>query len=1447
MTNLRLLMPRSVDDQQLYAGCVRSDWVLGDERLAKEVVVRAAARIPRASASQIDRQRKRDIADERLSTQGRGVYRVLLRQEHLFEFLLLYEMECEEIRQERHGYRLTDEDLTKRLVKYPIKIAMNHNGFHAGAGMCFGLCAYTAKELLRLYNAIAPDAVTKGDRECSRAKRLLADGLLRRFGHVAETQAAGSGNGDRWQLKREIPSAQHLQLMKDGLMLFAPSGLVPVVPSGYTPRVALSFSNDEDEAEMQRIQIFFHLACYDTLAHGLHINLFDTRARKLVLRKDPTYPVRREFGGSDFEVSELRDLINEETHRWHRIAPNSLRIRVDGIDRAAIDSARQTVPMLLEEGASVVEIVGQADTTATTLATYVLTYDGEKRERWDVTLPWSDSECITCTFNYGTDDCVGALFERHNKTCIAYGARPPEELVLSQSASDSPSGVSECVGSLDRRVAAFPASGKGQSDAPKARGRWLSAGIAAACLLGAGINVYLAHRQSHEARHAVAGQGNPRPTPGPRRDHQGWNMVGSLGGTAGMVLSIKSDAGVGISGPAYQLVSARINANRSTFMVYQDQDSGENHGFPSGFFGNIATVHLDTGCVDDTTQPDGCAPPGSNLLDRVHGTVLRVSFDPQAPGTFAGLNIEEPENWGVLRTGLGHDLQGALNVVFDVRSPDGASVQFGVDGCVSPYMSIPMTWTTVTIPLSSLGSCTSDFSNFSAVHIMFAVATNDINAPSGGTVLLDNIRFDPVPNSHQNALSFPLGNQTFGVVPTQNVPVAPDQVLRNLTTIYESALALLASIASGTSQDLANAHLIADAFDYALHHDNHGDPLPGGSDGSVGLHNGYEFGDLALFNSQQPPKQGEAGDIRLAGFTATSLCPTSRFCLVLDGATGGNNAFAILALAAAYRQFQDVRYLNDARTIGNWIISNLTDGTRTSYGGYYLGYRDMGVPPPKPLETGKSTENNADIFAAFQTLAALENQLGNTAQAAIWTSAANFAGDFVLQMFDGTNGRFNAGTTPPGTTGPGICLTGSQKGNDVINTCDFLDSNTFTTLALAGVPRYQNEIDWRRPIQYVLSNFAQTITVGGQTFNGFDIVPTPVSGANGVAWEFTSQACATMLFVDQLYGESNFNANAQSCLQQVRQAQQSAPFGDGLGLVAATLQDGDTLPPIDQCLNTPFQCVAERVGLAATIWAIFADLGGNPFAASSPGPAAPVINGNGIVNNASFAPATNPLSAGIIAAIFGSNMTDGTSCLQPTCFPTFTNGKLNTTLNGAQVTVNGTPAPILYASPGQVGIEIPTELTGAAASVVVTVGSQSSAAQMIALAPVAPGIFFTPSGGSSLGAITHKDGSAVTAQHPAQPGELVILYATGLGAVQTAVPTGELPPPGGDKTTLAVTVSVDGVPVTPDFAGLSGCCVGENQVNVRIPATTRSGDDIPVVLIVSGQQSNTVITSVRAK
>src|ERR1041385_1102030 len=123
-----------------------------------------------------------------------------------------------------------------------------------------------------------------------------------------------------------------------------------------------------------------------------------------------------------------------------------------------------------------------------------------------------------------------------------------------------------------------------------------------------------------------------------------------------------------ISDAAYPVLLDRTQTNRHAFYVYQDGDSGFNHGFPSGLFGTLSKIHIDTACIDDPASTNGCST-NLNNLDSQHGNVFRISFDSFSAGEYAGVNIEEPENWGVLRTGDGYDLRGCTQLVVNVRVP----------------------------------------------------------------------------------------------------------------------------------------------------------------------------------------------------------------------------------------------------------------------------------------------------------------------------------------------------------------------------------------------------------------------------------------------------------------------------------------------------------------------------------------------------------------------------------------------------------------------------------------------------------------------------------------------------------------------------------------------------------------------------------------------------------
>jgi uncharacterized protein (TIGR03437 family) len=257
-------------------------------------------------------------------------------------------------------------------------------------------------------------------------------------------------------------------------------------------------------------------------------------------------------------------------------------------------------------------------------------------------------------------------------------------------------------------------------------------------------------------------------------------------------------------------------------------------------------------------------------------------------------------------------------------------------------------------------------------------------------------------------------------------------------------------------------------------------------------------------------------------------------------------------------------------------------------------------------------------------------------------------------------------------------------------------------------------------------------------------------------------------------------------------------------------------------------------------------------AGSQPGGAPPSVNSNGTVNNASFSAGTTPLAPGTIAAIFGTNLNDGSS----NAFSSFgSDGKLLTTLGGASVTFNGIPAPLFSSFPAQLNVEVPEELAGAtSATVQVTVGGQTSAPQSVPLGPGSPGIFTIPSGGTGQGAIqiantvifAAPSGSIQGAQaQPANSGDFLTIYCTGLGAVTNPPATGAPAPSYPPSTTTATPqVTIGGVQANVTFYGLAPGFVGLYQVNAQVPAGLPAGDAVPLVLTIGGQSSNTVTVAI---
>jgi uncharacterized protein (TIGR03437 family) len=217
----------------------------------------------------------------------------------------------------------------------------------------------------------------------------------------------------------------------------------------------------------------------------------------------------------------------------------------------------------------------------------------------------------------------------------------------------------------------------------------------------------------------------------------------------------------------------------------------------------------------------------------------------------------------------------------------------------------------------------------------------------------------------------------------------------------------------------------------------------------------------------------------------------------------------------------------------------------------------------------------------------------------------------------------------------------------------------------------------------------------------------------------------------------------------------------------------------------------------------------------------PTITVGGLVNGASYAQSVAP---GSLMSIFGTNLSPVTASASSVPLPT--------SLAGINVTLNGVPAPLYFVSPTQLNVQVPFEIVPVLANVTVTVNGQSDS-QPAQIASVAPGIF--------------TDGRRIVPYTSGSPGDVLILYITGQGAVSPSVPTGAGPAAGSSIDQLPrpvqpVSVTIGGVNAPVLFAGIPPGLVGVTQVNFQVPQVPPG--DQPVVVTVGGQASHSAIFTV---
>jgi uncharacterized protein (TIGR03437 family) len=122
---------------------------------------------------------------------------------------------------------------------------------------------------------------------------------------------------------------------------------------------------------------------------------------------------------------------------------------------------------------------------------------------------------------------------------------------------------------------------------------------------------------------------------------------------------------------------------------------------------------------------------------------------------------------------------------------------------------------------------------------------------------------------------------------------------------------------------------------------------------------------------------------------------------------------------------------------------------------------------------------------------------------------------------------------------------------------------------------------------------------------------------------------------------------------------------------------------------------------------------------------------------------------------------------------------------------------------------------------------------MLNMVAAAPGVLSDDKGPNGP---SFQDGAGIVAQHssngtlvsntsPAAPGEYLVMYLVGMGAVNPTVPSGAVTPVSPlSNVVLQPVVTVGGNASTVLFAGLTPGFVGLYQIDFQVPANAAAGE-----------------------
>ena len=240
------------------------------------------------------------------------------------------------------------------------------------------------------------------------------------------------------------------------------------------------------------------------------------------------------------------------------------------------------------------------------------------------------------------------------------------------------------------------------------------------------------------------------------------------------------------------------------------------------------------------------------------------------------------------------------------------------------------------------------------------------------------------------------------------------------------------------------------------------------------------------------------------------------------------------------------------------------------------------------------------------------------------------------------------------------------------------------------------------------------------------------------------------------------------------------------------------------------------------------------FGLVAAGYAQPYIAYRAIYNVGSYMAPGLPAGAiaqGSVFAIFGANIGPAATPPSASTFPLQTTvGGVSITVTQGSTTVNAIPIAF---GPGQIDAIMPSNAPLGAASIQVTYNNSKSNSAPVQIVASSFGVITANSQGNGPAIVQNYANGAYptnSLQLPAQPGQVEVLWGTGLGAAPFAdntVPTAVNLP-------VQTEVFVGGISANVLYHGRSPCCSGIDEIQFTVPDQAPQGCWVPIYVRTNG-------------